>query len=64
MDKLIGEKRKSAIYYVYDVPKSLYKTLLSFHAVSTFLFPNCSRGVQQYKTRKGDPKPCPKGEWL
>ena len=44
MDKMVGEKGKKAVYYVYFVPKSPYCASISVPE----LFP-------QYEARKGDP---------
>jgi len=59
MDKMVGEKGKKAVYYVYFVPKSPYNSMLSLHAVTAYLYPNGSRRVQQFEARKGDPQTCP-----
>jgi hypothetical protein len=61
IDKQVGENGKKAVYYVYFVPKSPYCSSISVPE----LFLNCTRSVpdmHRYEARKGNPKPCPKGE--
>jgi hypothetical protein len=43
IDKMVGEKGKITVDNVYYRPKSPYNSLRSFHAVSAYLSPNCSR---------------------
>jgi hypothetical protein len=64
MDKIVGEKGEKTVHYGYYVPKSPYNSLRSLHAVIAYLYPNCTLRVQQYVARKGDPKPCPKGDLM
>src|SRR4030042_4471996 len=45
IDEQVGEKGEKAVYYVYFVPKSPYNSLRSLHAVTAYLYPNCSRIV-------------------
>jgi hypothetical protein len=69
IDEQVGEKGEKAVYYVYFVPKSPYNSLRSLHAVSAYLYPNCSRIVHAVypicigmKQGKATPSPALRGK--
>jgi len=49
IEEQVGEKGENVVHYVYYYPKSPYNWLHSLHAVSEYLFPNCSRSMKQGK---------------